>query len=155
MVRLSDLPDYEREHLLAKNMPPLGSPVWTTPTKPLSQMRIALITTAGLHYRDDRVFDLADATFRPLDGDENPDALVMSHSSVNFDKTGFTEDVNLVFPLTRFNELVDDGVVGSLASVHYSFMGAGLLPQAYEASAAQVAGLLKQDNVDAVFLTPV
>ncbi len=155
MVRLSDLPDYEREHLLAKNMPPLGSPVWTTPTKPLSQMRIALITTAGLHYRDDRVFDLADATFRPLDGDENPDALVMSHSSVNFDKTGFTEDVNLVFPLTRFNELVDDGVVGSLASVHYSFMGAGLLPQAYEASAAQVAGMLKQDNVDAVFLTPV
>ena len=155
MVRLSDLPDYEREHLLAKNMPPLGSPVWTTPTKPLSQMRIALITTAGLHYRDDRVFDLADATFRPLDGDENPDALVMSHSSVNFDKTGFTEDVNLVFPLTRFNELVDDGVVGSLASMHYSFMGAGLLPQAYEASAAQVAGMLKQDNVDAVFLTPV
>ena len=155
MVRLSDLPDYEREHLLAKNMPPFGSPVWTTPTKPLSQMRIALITTAGLHYRDDRVFDLADATFRPLDGDENPDALVMSHSSVNFDKTGFTEDVNLVFPLTRFNELVDDGVVGSLASVHYSFMGAGLLPQAYEASAAQVAGMLKQDNVDAVFLTPV
>ena len=155
MVRLNDLPDYEREHLLAKNMPPLGSPVWTTPTKPLSQMRIALITTAGLHYRDDRVFDLADATFRPLDGDENPDALVMSHSSVNFDKTGFTEDVNLVFPLTRFNELVDDGVVGSLASVHYSFMGAGLLPQAYEASAAQVAGMLKQDNVDAVFLTPV
>ena len=155
MVRLSDLPDYEREHLLAKNMPPLGSPVWTTPTKPLSQMRIALITTARLHYRDDRVFDLADATFRPLDGDENPDALVMSHSSVNFDKTGFTEDVNLVFPLTRFNELVDDGVVGSLASVHYSFMGAGLLPQAYEASAAQVAGMLKQDNVDAVFLTPV
>lgn len=155
MVRLSDLPDYEREHLLAKNMPPLGPPVWTIPTKPLNQMRIALITTAGLHYRDDSAFDLADATFRPLDGDENPDALVMSHSSVNFDKTGFTEDVNLVFPLTRFNELVDDGVVGSLASVHYSFMGAGLRPQAYEASAAQVAGMLKQDNVDAVFLTPV
>jgi len=34
-------------------------------------------------------------------------------------------------------------------------MGAGLLPAAYEKSASQVAGLLKQDNVDAVFLTPV
>ena len=63
--------------------------------------------------------------------------------------------MNVVFPLARFNELATEGVVGSLASVHYSFMGAGLLPQAYEASAAQVAGLLKQDNVDAVFLTPV
>jgi len=155
MVRLSDLPDYERNHLMAKNMPPLGLPVWTTPIKPLSQMRIALITTAGLHYRDDRAFDLTDATFRPLLGEENPEALVMSHSSVNFDKTGFTEDVNVVFPLARFYELVNKGIVGSLASVHYSFMGAGLLPQAYEAGASQVAGMLKQDKVDAVFLTPV
>ena len=155
MVRLSDVPDYERDHLMAKNMPPLGPPVWTTPTKPLSQMRIALITTAGLHYRDDDAFDFADATFRPLGGEENPDELVMSHSSVNFDKTGFTEDVNVVFPLARFNKLTSEGIVGSLANIHYSFMGAGLLPQAYEASAAQVAGMLKQDNVDAVFLTPV
>ena len=35
------------------------------------------------------------------------------------------------------------------------FMGAGLLPDAYEESAGQVAGLLKKDGVDAVFLTPV
>ncbi len=98
MVRLTDLPDYEREHLLAKNLPPLGPPVWTTPAKPVHGMRFALVTTAGLHYRDDPAFELADATFRPIDGQEDPDNLVMSHSSVNFDKTGFAEDVNLVFP---------------------------------------------------------
>lgn len=155
MVRLIDLPDYERDHLLSKNMPPLGPPVWTTPSKALSQMRFALVTTAGLHYRDDPAFDFADATFRPIDGAEDPDDLVMSHSSVNFDKTGFAEDVNIVFPLGRFRELVADGVVGDLADVHYSFMGAGLPPQAYERGVAQVAGLLKQDKVDAVFLTPV
>jgi D-proline reductase (dithiol) PrdB len=155
MVRLADLPDYEREHLLAKNMPPLGPPIWTIPNKPVSQMRFALVTTAGLHYRDDPAFELADATFRPIDGQEDPDDLVMSHSSVNFDKTGFAEDVNLVFPLGRFRELMEQQVIGSLADVHYSFMGAGLLPSAYEKSTSQVAGLLKQDKVDAVFLTPV
>lgn len=155
MVRLTDLPDYEREHLLAKNLSPLGPPVWTTPAKPVHEMRFALVTTAGLHYRDDPAFELADATFRPIDGQEDPDNLVMSHSSVNFDKTGFAEDVNLVFPLGRFRELVQSGIIGSLADVHYSFMGAGLLPSAYENSASQVAGLLKQDKVDAVFLTPV
>jgi hypothetical protein len=48
-----------------------------------------------------------------------------------------------------------DGKIGSLADVHYSFMGAGLNPSAFEQSASQVAGLLKQDKVDAVFLTPV
>ncbi len=155
MVRLTDLPDYERDHLLSKNLPPLGPPVWTTPIKPLNEMRLALVTTAGLHYRDDPAFELADATFRPIDGREHPDDLVMSHSSVNFDKSGFAEDVNIVFPLGRFRVLVEHGIVGSLANVHYSFMGAGLPPHAYERSAAQVAGMLKQDQVDAVFLTPV
>lgn len=155
MVRLTDLPDYEREHLLAKNLPPLGPPVWTRPEKPVSQMRFALVTTAGLHYRDDLAFEFADATFRPIDGSADPDDLVMSHSSVNFDKTGFAEDVNIVFPLGRFRELLNTGAVGSLADVHYSFMGAGLPPAAYQAGASQVAGLLKQDRVDAVFLTPV
>ncbi len=155
MVRLSDLPDYERLHLLGKNLPPLGPPAWVTPTKQLAELRFALITTAGLHFRDDPAFEFADSTFRPISGNEDANDLVMSHSSVNFDKAGFAEDVNLVFPIDRFRELETQGKIGSLAQVHYSFMGAGLDPEAYETSASQVAGFLKQDKVDAVFLTPV
>ena len=113
LVRLRDLPDYEREHLLSKNLPPLGPPAWVAPSKPLNEMRIALVTTAGLHYREAASFELADATFRPLDSSESADNLAMSHSSVNFDKTGFAEDVNVVFPLDRFRELVESGTVGS------------------------------------------
>ena len=155
MVRLSDLPDYEREHLLHKNLPPLGPTPWVAASKPLEETRIALITTAGLHFRDDPSFDFADATFRPIPVEENADDLIMSHSSANFDRSGFQEDVNLVFPIDRFKELVVSGSIGSLASVNYSFMGAGLMPQAYEQSVNTVAGLLKRDQVDAVFLTPV
>ncbi len=154
MVRLSDLPDYEREHLVHKNLAPLG-PAWISQSKPVSEMRMALITTAGLHFRDDPAFEFTDATFRPISGDEDSNSLMMSHSSVNFDRTGFAEDVNLVFPIDRFRELASEDKIGSLADVHYSFMGAGLMPEAYEQSASQVAGLLKQDQVDAVFLTPV
>jgi D-proline reductase (dithiol) PrdB len=155
MVRIADLPEYERAHLLEKNMPPLGPACWVKKTKPLNECRIALITTAGLHFRDDPAFEFTDATFRPIPGEENANNLIMSHSSVNFDRSGFAEDVNLVYPIDRFNELVRSNTIGSLASVHYSFMGAGLLPEQYEASVAQVAGLLKKDLVDAVFLTPV
>ncbi|MEM7078730.1 MAG: glycine/sarcosine/betaine reductase selenoprotein B family protein [Pseudomonadota bacterium] len=155
MVRLSELPEYERQHLLAKNLPPLTPSAWRAPTKPLAQMRFALITTAGLHYRDADNFKFADASYRPLHVARDVNELVMSHSSVNFDRSGFIEDVNVVFPYDRFRELVKDGVIGGLSDVHYSFMGAGLLPQMYEASASQVAGMLMQDNVDAVFLTPV
>lgn len=155
MVRLTDLPDYEREHLLEKCGEPLGPPAWVPPTRQLAQMRIALITTAGLHFRDDAAFGLMDKGFRPISGEEDPNDLVMSHSSVNFDRGGFQEDVNTVFPLQRFRELEAQGTIASLASVHYSFMGAGLQPQAYEDSARGLAGMLKQDKVDAVFLTPV
>ena len=155
MVRITDLPDYEREHLLSKNLPPLGPHCWTKHDKPLKEMRVALITTAGLHFRDDEAFDFADATFRPIPVEEDSNSLITSHSSANFDRSGFAEDVNLVFPIDRFNELATVGTIGSLAAVHYSFMGAGLTPEAYERSTHQVAGLLKQDQVDAVFLTPV
>ena len=155
MVRLADLPEYEREHLLAKNLPPIGPPVWVNNHKPLSEKRIALITTAGLHFRDDEAFEFADATFRVIPGDEDANNLIMSHSSANFDRSGFQDDVNLVFPIDRFRELLRDKVIGSLASVHYSFMGAGLEPSSYEKTVRSLAGILKKDRIDAVFLTPV
>ncbi len=155
MVRLSDLPDYEREHLAGKALPPLSPAAWISPDKPLETLRIALITTAGLHLRHEPSFAFTDAGFRPIAAETDARNLVMSHSSANFDRSGFVEDVNLVFPIDRFRELETTGRIGSLASIHYSFMGAGLSPDAYEDSATQVAGLLKQDKVDAVFLTPV
>lgn len=155
MVRLSDLPEYEREHLLEKNMAPLGPTPWVAPGRPLAERRVVLITTAGLHFRDDAAFEFADASYRVIPGDLDGSELVMSHSSVNFDRSGFQEDVNLVFPIDRFRELVRDGIVGSLASVHFSFMGAGLLPEFYRESVKKLARILRQDEVDTAFLTPV
>ena len=155
MVRLSDLPEHERTHLLDKNLGPLGPPAWVPPGKPLRERRVALVTTAGLHRRDDPAFELTDASYRVLPGELKASDLVMSHSSVNFDRTGFAEDVNLVFPIDRFRELAREGVIGGLASNHFSFMGAGLLPAAYEAPVRDLARILHRDAVDAVFLTPV
>jgi D-proline reductase (dithiol) PrdB len=81
--------------------------------------------------------------------------LVMSHISVNFDRSGFRRDPELVFPLTRLKELQAEGFVGSVADVHYSFMGAPFPPTKFEASARALAGLLKRDGVDAAVLIPV
>ncbi|HEX7035042.1 MAG TPA: glycine/sarcosine/betaine reductase selenoprotein B family protein [Pseudomonadales bacterium] len=155
MVRLSDLPEYEREHLLDKNMQPLGPTPWVAPGKPLSSRRVALITTAGLHRRSDTAFSMTDSSYRIIPGDLGGDDLVMSHSSVNFDRSGFQEDVNLVFPIDRFRELTAERVIGSLSSNHFSFMGAGLPPEAYAEPVRNLARLLHRDQVDTVFLTPV
>ena len=155
MVRLSDLPDIEAEHLLAKNGEPLGPAPWVACDEDLSARVFALITTAGIHPAGAAPFESNDATYRVLPGDSSGADFAMSHASVNFDRTGFQEDVNVVFPIDRFRELRDNGTIGGLASAHYSFMGAGLLPKAYERSVRALAGLLKKDGVDTVFLTPV
>lgn len=155
MVRLADLPAYEREHLLAKNETPPGPTPWVARDVPLAARRIALVTTAGLHFRDDEGFGFGDASYRLIPGETEAGDLVMSQVSVNFDRTGFLDDVNVVFPLDRFRELADEGVVGPLASQHVSFMGAGVQPASYETSARRLAGLLIKDAVDTVFLTPV
>ncbi len=63
-------------------------------------------------------------------------------------------DVNMILPLDRLNELVDEGVVGSVAQYHYSFMGA-TDPTQMEDEARSLAVIMKNDKVDAVLLVPV
>lgn len=155
MVKLSDLSVYDRDHLLMKQLPPLAPPQWVPQSKPVSEMKFAVITTAGLHFRGDANFELADASYRVIPSDVDTSNLIMSHVSANFDRSGFQDDVNVVFPLDRFRDLAEEGVIGGLGSAHYSFMGGGLMPDAYEASVRALAKILKRDGVDAVFITPV
>jgi len=98
---------------------------------------------------------MVDLSYRVIPGDVDLDDLSMSHSSVHFDRSGFREDTNLVFPLDRLRELEADGVIGSVARFHYSLMGAGWLPDAIESTARELARLLREDEVDAVCLVPV
>jgi D-proline reductase (dithiol) PrdB len=154
MVRLADLTESDRAHLLAKPCPPFA----TTPFvdgPPLARRRLALVTTAGLTRRGDDPFALRTGEYRVIPASTDGSDLVMSHSSVNFDRTGFQQDVNVVFPVDRARELVAQRRLGSLAGFHYSFMGASLDAEGYESGARELAGLLKRDAVDAVLLSPV
>ncbi|MEX2451425.1 MAG: glycine/sarcosine/betaine reductase selenoprotein B family protein [Rhodospirillales bacterium] len=154
MVRLSDLPETDQAHLLGKACPPFETQPWVT-GPPLSERRVALITTAGLQRREDSAFSFNDTGYRIIPATVEAGDLLMSHVSVNFDRTGFQQDINVVFPIERLRELEAEGFIGSIAKFHYAFMGVGSLPHEYEATARAVAGFLKQDRVDAVFLSPV
>ena len=157
MVRLADLPEWEREHLLGKipALPKFATRPWVA-GGPLSRRRVALITTAGLHRRSDRAFTVDTRNdYRVIPGDVEAADIAMSQFSVNFDRSGFQCDVNVVFPIDRLRELAQAGAIGSVADFHYSFMGAGSAVTRYEPKARELAGLLKQDGVDAVLLTPV
>lgn len=157
MVRLADLPDWEREHLLEKipALPKFGIRPWVK-GGPLAKRRVALVTTAGLHLRSDRAFTVETRNdCRVIPGDAQAADLLMTQFSVNFDRSGFQRDVNVVFPIDRLKELAQEGMIGSAADFHYSFMGAGSAVIKYEPKAVELAGLLKKDGVDAALLTPV
>jgi len=155
MARMSDFPEAEQKHHLDKirDFPDFGATPWAE-GPPLAQRRVAIVATAGLHLRGDRPFDSGAADYRVIPGDAAAADLIMSHVSVNFDRSGFQEDINVVFPLERLRELAAEGIVASVADVHYSFMGATQM-RALEAKAGELAGLLKKDRVDAVLLSPV
>ena len=151
--RQSELPEAEAKHLRRVECPTYDD----TPAldgRPLGGRRVAIIATAGLHKRGDRPFRPGDGSYRVIPAETPGNELVMSHISVNFDRTGFQRDLNVVFPIDRLRELVADGTVGSMAAVHYSFMGA-FPPAAAEPHAQHLAGLLKADRVDAALLVPV
>jgi D-proline reductase (dithiol) PrdB len=92
--------------------------------------------------------------YRVIQGNIDARDLVMTHISTNFDRTGFQQDWNVVFPLDRLKELAAKGIIGSVAAYHYSFMGA-TNPAEMEPAARNLAGLLKGDKVDAALLVPV
>lgn len=155
MVKLTDIPEYERNHLMSKLLPPLGELPWAVNNKSLSEKKVAIITTAGLNFREDHNFEFVDSSYRALPRDLSASDILMTHASVNYDRSGFQEDINVVFPVDRFKELESEGVVGRLADVNYSFMGGGMLPDVYEANVRDLAKVLKADGVDAALIVPV
>ncbi len=153
--RLSELPEVEARHLSPGRIElPTYEDTPLLPGLPLAERRVAIISTAGLHRRGDRAFRAGDGSYRLIPAETHAAELVMSHISVNFDRTGFQQDLNTVFPIDRLRELATDGTVGSMAAVHYSFMGA-FPPAAAEPHARHLSGLLKADKVDAALLVPV
>lgn len=153
MVHLREMPEHLRDRLVNQELPTFESTPWAA-AKPLAESKIALISTAGLHRREDPPFAPGAGDYRVIPDDADFDDLVMSHLSTNFDRTGFFQDVNTAFPIDRLHELDEQGVIGAVATRHYSFMGA-TPPAMMEPVARDLAGLLKDDGVDAVVLVPV
>jgi D-proline reductase (dithiol) PrdB len=108
----------------------------------LSQRRVAIVSSAGLVVRGENPFRGRDPDYRAIPATIAANDLLCSHISINFDRTGFQEDWNVVFPLERLNELAAEGTIGSVADEHYSFMGA-TDPVQMEPYARELAGRLK------------
>lgn len=136
---------------------------WTPLSKPLDRCRVAALTTAGIHNKHlDPPFDAerekrepmwGDPTYRRIPRDITQNQVGASHLHLNL--RDMLADVNTVLPLRPLAELEAAGVIGSLARTNYSFMGYQPNTTEWrERYGPEVAGLLKDEAVDAVLLAP-
>jgi D-proline reductase (dithiol) PrdB len=128
--------------------------------KPLSQARLALVTTAGFYRPEQAPFDESirggDCSFRILPEHTVLDTLLVGQKSEAFDPSGLKQDKNLAFPLQRFKELEKVGMIGRVNERHVSFMGSITAPgRLIRETGPEAVRILAEDQVDAVFLTPV
>lgn len=146
---------------VAKGVDPLKFDLtpWAPVVKPLAEMTVALITTAGVHLKTDTPFDMSDksgdGSFRVIPASVALADLAITHDY--YDHTDADSDINIVFPLERLRELHADGIVGGVAKRHYGFMGHienEQIEKLVRESAPKVVRLLKEDGVDAALITP-
>jgi len=155
MPRIEDLSDVQRQTLLNFPCFEYDDAPFVRLEKPLSQVRLALVTTAGLHRRGDKTFTPGDQSYRVIPSDTAARDIIQSHNSIGFDRTAVYRDLNITFPMDRLRELTERGTIGSTTDNYYSFMGAQTNPKRIlEETGPEVAQLLLQEGADAAILTP-
>ena len=153
MARLKDIPQPTRDAVVAAPCPDFDTQPFVT-GPPLAQRRVAIVSSAALIRRGDRPFPFGSAECRFLPASMSAADILMSHVSVNFDRTGFQRDLNVVYPIDRLRELAAEGVIGGVAETHFTIMGS-TDPVGMTATADQIAGQLRQERIDSVLLSPV
>ncbi len=136
-----------------------GDIPWTPAAIPLHRATLALVTTAGIHHRRQTPFDMVDTngdpSYRELDSATLFDDFVITHDY--YDHSDADKDPNIILPLDRLKELVEEKILGGLAATHYSFMGhidGPHIDTLINKTAVEVADKLRADQVDIVLLTP-
>ncbi len=133
---------------------------WTPLTKPLSECRLALVSSAGFVVPSHQPFAAAvrggDVSFRDIPADVDVRSLVDTHRSESFDHSGLREDPNVAFPIDRVRELAERRRIGSVNHRHLSFMGSITAPgRLVRHTAPEAARQLVADAVDVAVLVPV
>jgi D-proline reductase (dithiol) PrdB len=129
-----------------------GAIPWTPLRRPVRESTLALVTTSGVHLRQDPPFDPdSDSSFRVIPRDAEPGDLAITHQA--YDRRDAVRDINLVFPLQRLRELAADGMIGGLAAEHYAF---GLVDRGAKlvGPGREVATRLADAHVDLALLVP-
>src|SRR5580765_1028528 len=155
MPRLDRLPQISRNNLLTLPAQVNDTAPFVRLTKPLAACRLAIVTTAGLHRRGDRLFTPGDQSYRVIPSDTATIDIIQSHTSIGFDRVPTMRDANISFPIDRLRELIARGELGELGPRCYSFMGAQREVARIESETGpEVGRRLREEGVDVALITP-
>lgn len=125
--------------------------------KPLAEARVALVSSAGVHLDDQPPFHVetvaGDPSYRLIPDDVDTGRLRFTHT--HYDTSPAEQDPNVVFPLDRLHEAVEEGRIGSSSPIHVGMMGFNPDPtRIAEETAPAVAGVLGEAEVDVAVMVP-
>jgi len=133
---------------------------WTPLSKPLSECRLGLVSTAGLTLEGQepcsKEIKGGDPCYREIPWDADVSRLVENHRSESWDHRGVEQDPNIAFPLDRMRELVEMGRVASVGERYLSFMGSVTAPgRMIRDIVPGAAQNFVEQGVDVALLVPV
>jgi hypothetical protein len=126
---------------------------WTPFRRPLGESTLMLVSTAGVHHRDDPPLDPeGDLGYRIIPGSARAEELRVSDH--HYDHACVDADVNTVFPIDRLRELArDERRLEAVADSHFCAGYTTDLRRFKEATAVAVALAAAKERPDAVLLT--
>jgi D-proline reductase (dithiol) PrdB len=111
-----------------------------------------------VHLRAQQPFDMGDSrgdpSFRAIPADATAEQLTITHDY--YDHSDAERDLNILYPLGLLRELAARQAIGGLGT-GYSFMGHIEPPHVatlLRRTAPEIARRLRQEQIDAVLLTP-
>jgi hypothetical protein len=145
---------------------------FTPLTKPVSQSRLALITSSGHFVAGDDPKPFGVTNMTQLEAIERIEEFVKEAPSLSsipmntpheqlrvrhggYDIRSAQADPNVALPLEILRELRSDGYIGELARQAYSFVGACAQRRLLKRNGPQWVDFLKAGEIDAALLVPV
>lgn len=118
----------------------------------LEEAFIALVSTAGVHHKDDPPFQVdGDTSFRIIPG-EAPGA-DLRIADTHYDHSCVEKDINCVFPIDRLSELMEERRIGGLSARHFSMGFSQALRELRDTTIPQLVREIDKDRPSAVLLT--
>ncbi|NNG47368.1 MAG: hypothetical protein HKM86_09700 [Deltaproteobacteria bacterium] len=148
-------------NLWAQTRRTMGTPSFAFPVRPISRMRVGVITTGGVHHVDQTPFrrkdenPQGDGSYRQLDLTRPRNEFVITHDW--YDRRDAERDLNLILPAERLREFAEEGVIGELHPVAVGIMGHVEGREEFRLefeTAPKIATIFREEGVDAALLVP-